>query len=227
VRAEAEAAAARTRWAPALDPGWLADAALPDVARAWSAARPWEHDPRAARALERAEARMHDLHPAAMSAYDRRRGAGSSRAEAMLATTGDFVLDPGGDRAAAGLSEEEAGALRQALADIARLSARSAEAGQGPLDPQAALGLRSELPAGMAGRIAQGLAEGAPAPAPPAPGTGKPTVASLGPGAVGWPASARAGVQAAALRAPGARRRPAGRRASSAKSDTRSAHRAR
>ena len=226
-QAEAEAAAARTRWAPALDPGWLADAALPDVARAWCAALPWEHDDtRAARALDAAEARMSELHPPAMSAYGRRRQAGSSRAEAMLDVTGEFVLDPGGDRAAGGLSAEEAGALRQALEDVARLSARAAEAGQGPLDPQAALGLRGGLPAGMAGRIEQGLADGAPAPSSPPTSTGKPTVASLGPGAIGWPASARAGVQAAALRSPGGRRHPAGRRAGSVKSNSRGARRA-
>ena len=96
-RDEADLAAARAAWAPVLDPGWRADAGLADVARAWGAAIPWEQaEAGAADALDAAEARLRELHPAAMRGFDRRRAAGTPRADAMLATVGDFVLDPAG-----------------------------------------------------------------------------------------------------------------------------------
>ena len=107
------------------------------------------------------------------------------------------------------------------LDTVARLAARSAEAGNGPLDPQVARSVAGGLPAGMAARIAQGLEAGvppspaaaAPRAAAPAPAPAPVTVSALGPGAHNWPSGVEAGVQATALaRAAGGRSRRAGKR---------------
>ena len=92
---EAGHAAAQALWAPALHPEWLADAGLPDTARAWSAAAVWEHaDPSAAAAADAAESRLRDLHPYAMRRYDELRGQGASRAAAMTDTVPLFAMHP-------------------------------------------------------------------------------------------------------------------------------------
>jgi hypothetical protein len=93
--AAADLEAARAAWAPALDRGWLADAGLVDVARAWRAAADWEHaDPAARAAADLAEERMRQIHPYAMARFDARRAAGQPRTEAMVATVPDFALHP-------------------------------------------------------------------------------------------------------------------------------------
>ena len=88
-------AAARANWAPALHPEWLADASLPEVARAWGAALPYENaDPGAAVALDACEMRLRDLHPYAMRSYDQIRKGGLSRADAMRTAAPEFLKHP-------------------------------------------------------------------------------------------------------------------------------------
>jgi hypothetical protein len=85
----AERDAARTGWAPALDPRWLRHATLVDTARVWGAAMPYAdrsvpwYEPTAATALRKSEERLRELHPHAMARYDRLRGDGLNPAEAM------------------------------------------------------------------------------------------------------------------------------------------------
>jgi hypothetical protein len=81
--------AGRAGWAPALDPAWLREATLLQVARAWSAAVPYSdravpwYEPAAATAMRKCEERLRDLHPYAMGRYDRLRADGLGPAEAM------------------------------------------------------------------------------------------------------------------------------------------------
>ena len=85
----AEQQAGRAGWAPALDPAWLREATLVQVARAWSKAVPYSdravpwYEPAAATALRKCEERLRDLHPYAMARYDRLRADGLGPAEAM------------------------------------------------------------------------------------------------------------------------------------------------
>ena len=85
----AEQQAGRAGWAPALDPAWLREATLVQVARAWSAAVPYSdrnvpwYEPAAATALRKCEERLRELHPYAMARYDRLRAEGLGPAEAM------------------------------------------------------------------------------------------------------------------------------------------------
>jgi hypothetical protein len=85
----AEQQAGRAGWAPALDPAWLREATLLQVARAWSAAVPYSdravpwYEPAAATAMRKCEERLRDLHPYAMGRYDRLRADGLGPAEAM------------------------------------------------------------------------------------------------------------------------------------------------
>jgi hypothetical protein len=76
--------AARARWAPALNPQWLAQADLVQAGHVWGAAATYaNHDPQAAAALRKAEERMRVLHPYAMARYDRLRYEGARPLEAM------------------------------------------------------------------------------------------------------------------------------------------------
>src|SRR6266516_203953 len=85
----AEQQAGRAGWAPALDPAWLREATLLQVAGAWSAAVPYSdrtvpwYEPAAATALRKCEERLRELHPYAMARYDRLRAEGLGPAEAM------------------------------------------------------------------------------------------------------------------------------------------------
>jgi len=87
IRAERDAA--RSGWAPALDPGWLRRADLFQAAQAWGAAMPYAdratpwYEPAAATAMRKCEERLRLLHPYAMARYDRLRGEGMGPAEAM------------------------------------------------------------------------------------------------------------------------------------------------
>ncbi|HEY1619266.1 MAG TPA: hypothetical protein VGG25_16720 [Streptosporangiaceae bacterium] len=98
VRAERQAA--RAAWMPALDPRWLAAAGLPDVAATWSAAVPYAdrnvpwYDTSAATAMRKAEERLRDLHPYAMTHYDRLRGTGLSPTDAMAQAAPLFARHP-------------------------------------------------------------------------------------------------------------------------------------
>lgn len=75
---------ARAGWAPALDRKWLAQADLLQTARTWSAAAAYaDADPSAASAASRCEERLRALHPYAMAWYDRLRGEGAGRFDAM------------------------------------------------------------------------------------------------------------------------------------------------
>jgi hypothetical protein len=90
----------RTRWEPALDPGWLRRARLIEAAEAWGAALPYTdravpwYDPVAATAITRCEERLRSLHPYAMARYDRLRSDGLGPAEAMQETAPLFARHP-------------------------------------------------------------------------------------------------------------------------------------
>jgi hypothetical protein len=87
IRAERDAA--RSGWAPALDPGWLRRADLFHTAQAWGVAMPYAdrampwYEPAAATAMRKCEERLRILHPHAMARYDRLRGDGMAPADAM------------------------------------------------------------------------------------------------------------------------------------------------
>lgn len=99
-RAEREAAKAafreaRSRWSPAHDRKWLRYARLLDVAQAWGAAVPYAADnAAAASAVRKCEDRLRDLHPHAMSHYDRLRDEGKDHLVAMQAAVPFFTRDP-------------------------------------------------------------------------------------------------------------------------------------
>ncbi len=96
----AEQQAGRVGWAPALDPAWLREATLFQVARAWSAAMPYSdravpwYEPAAATAMRKCEERLRDLHPYAMARYDRLRADGLGPAEAMQEAAPLFARPP-------------------------------------------------------------------------------------------------------------------------------------
>ena len=80
----ADQAAARARWAPGNDRDWLRNASLVDTATVWSAAVPHAgFDDSALSSAQNCERRLRDLHPYAMSRYDRLRADGLGPAEAM------------------------------------------------------------------------------------------------------------------------------------------------
>lgn len=88
-------AQARTRWAPACDARWLAQADLLQAAGTWGAAAPWAGtDPAAASAMRKSEERLRTLHPFAMARYDRLRGEGASPLDAMREAAPFFGLHP-------------------------------------------------------------------------------------------------------------------------------------
>jgi hypothetical protein len=86
---DAEHAAARARWAPGNDRVWLREAGLLEVVEVWAAAVPFADRSRelfeqsAASAVLNCENRIRDIHPYAMSRYDRLRADGMGPAEAM------------------------------------------------------------------------------------------------------------------------------------------------
>jgi hypothetical protein len=98
MRADREAA--RTGWAPALDPDWLRQADLVQTAAAWGAALPYAdrsvpwYEPAAATAMRKSEERLRDLHPLAMARYDRLRSDGMGPAEAMREAAPLFAGPP-------------------------------------------------------------------------------------------------------------------------------------
>jgi hypothetical protein len=80
----ADLAAARAWWAPGNDRDWLRNAGLVDTATVWSAAVPHAgFDDSALSSVQNCERRLRDLHPYAMSRYDRLRADGLGPAEAM------------------------------------------------------------------------------------------------------------------------------------------------
>lgn len=88
-------AAARARWAPALDARWQGQADLLQAGRVWGAAAAYAGtDPEAASALRRAEDRLRVLHPYAMARYDRLRDEGASPLEAMREAVHMFAGEP-------------------------------------------------------------------------------------------------------------------------------------
>jgi hypothetical protein len=81
---EAERNATRLRWAPGNDRDWLRTAGLVDTATVWSAAVPYAgSDDSALSSVQNCERRLRDLHPYAMSRYDRLRADGIGPVEAM------------------------------------------------------------------------------------------------------------------------------------------------
>ncbi|GAA2614204.1 hypothetical protein SMC26_24100 [Actinomadura fulvescens] len=87
---------ARAVWAPAHDRQWLRQADLSNVATAWCAAVPYarDGDAAAASAVRKCEKRLRDLHPHAMSHYDRQRANGLNPLEAMRHAVPFFDRDP-------------------------------------------------------------------------------------------------------------------------------------
>jgi hypothetical protein len=86
---------ARAGWAPSEDRRWIAGATLIETARAWSAAAAYASaDPAAEAALGRCEARLRDLHPYAMAAYDRLRREGAGAFDAMRDVAPLFARAP-------------------------------------------------------------------------------------------------------------------------------------
>ncbi|MDL4774269.1 hypothetical protein [Actinomadura xylanilytica] len=86
---------ARSHRAPAHDRRWLREANLPHVAQAWGAAVPYAADnASAASAVRKCEERLRDLHPHAMSHYDRFRDQGQTPLDAMGNAAPYFTRDP-------------------------------------------------------------------------------------------------------------------------------------
>jgi hypothetical protein len=92
--------AAQAGWAPVLDPGWLRQADLFQVTRAWGAAMPYAdravpwYEPAAATAMRKCEERLRVLHPHAMARYDRLRSDGMGPADAMREAAPLFAGPP-------------------------------------------------------------------------------------------------------------------------------------
>ncbi len=99
-QALAEKAAARLRWAPANDPAWMREAGLVDIARAWAAAVPYAdqtgewYEPAAESAVLGCENRLRQVHPYAMTRYDRLRAEGEAPFDAMRETAHLFGRPP-------------------------------------------------------------------------------------------------------------------------------------
>ena len=95
-----DSAAARTSWAPGLDPDWLRQASLFQAAQAWGAAMPYAdravpwYEPAAAAAMRRCEDRLRELHPHAMARYDRLRSEGAEPFDAMREAAALFGQAP-------------------------------------------------------------------------------------------------------------------------------------
>lgn len=125
-RQEREAAwrnQARSQWAPAHDPAWLASAGLVDTFRTWAAAAAWaDADPHAASALRKSEERLRRLHPHAMARYDRLRGDGAGPVDAMREAVPLFANEPSA-------RPHPAGRTRQAISPAADGTGPWAETG--------------------------------------------------------------------------------------------------
>jgi hypothetical protein len=92
---QAAFAEARLRWVRAHDRKWLQQAGLLHVAEAWGAAIPHAADSAsAAGAMRKCEKRLRDLHPHAMSHYDRARSDGMEPLDAMRKAAPFFTRDP-------------------------------------------------------------------------------------------------------------------------------------
>jgi hypothetical protein len=126
----AEQQAGRAGWAPALDPAWLREATLLQVARAWSAAVPYSdravpwYEPAAATAMRKCEEKLRDLHPYAMGRYDRLRADGLGPAEAMQEAAPLFARAP--------RARDSSSTPRQMLIAGDELGVNRAEAAAGP-----------------------------------------------------------------------------------------------
>jgi hypothetical protein len=240
---EADLAAARARWAPALHREWLADAGLRDVAGAWGAAAPWEHaDAGAQAALDTCEARLRELHPYAMRRFDELRGRAWARTDAMMEAAPAFALHPsprpapqdaydgryvtaaGPGNAGPGHApamplpvDPDAAVTGRILGIIARLNEQAAAARRGPLAPEVvdvALRTRTNAPDALISQIVDGLRNGGVSvPAPAAPARQR-SAAATGPGAANWPFTVHDSVAAAEIgHAVTGTYRPAGRAA--------------
>jgi hypothetical protein len=74
----------RRTWSRAEDPAWLRTATSSDISDSWRAAATWaDLSTDANSAAETIEARMRGLHPQVMDSYDRLRGQGATRIEAL------------------------------------------------------------------------------------------------------------------------------------------------
>ncbi|QFG22891.1 hypothetical protein [Actinomadura sp. WMMB 499] len=88
-------AEARSRWSLAHDRKWLHQANLIDVAEAWGAAVPYAaENASAASAVGKCEERLRELHPHAMSHYDRFRAENKDPLAAMREAAPYFDRDP-------------------------------------------------------------------------------------------------------------------------------------
>jgi hypothetical protein len=240
-RDEAALAAARTGWAPALHPEWLADATLRNVATAWGSAAPWEHaDSGAQAALEACETRLRELHPYAMRRFDELRGRGWARADAMMDAAQAFALHPsprpapqdandGRYLAAAAPSgggpvqapagpfpvDPDAAVTSRILRIVARLNEQATAAGRGPLDPEVvdiALRTGTNAPDALIRNVVDGLRAGTRVVPTVAAAAGPRSAASAGVNAATWPSNVYDGVAAATIgRSVTGQRRPAAR----------------
>lgn len=92
---QAAFAQARAQWVRAHDRNWLQQAGLLHVAEAWGAAVPYAADSSsAAAAIRKCEKRLRDLHPHAMTHYDRARADGMEPLDAMRKAAPFFTRDP-------------------------------------------------------------------------------------------------------------------------------------
>jgi len=123
---------ARAGWAPAHDARWLVQADLLQAVRVWSAAAAYAAaDPAAGSAARKCEERLRELHPYAMTWYDRLRGEGAGAFEAMRQAVPLFGRVPHarpGDRAAPRRALEADAAARDGDPDV---SVRQPDAGHG------------------------------------------------------------------------------------------------
>jgi hypothetical protein len=166
--------------AQVVDPDWLANAPLYDLAVAWRTARVREHQfPEARGAAEAVEERLREMYPRPMDLYDEAVRNGTSRAEAMrmaaaeMARTPVMRPHPGGTRAGALGPPDEAPvgdeAFAAAVADEQIRLATGVDAGEylaelrrlGPGGEAAAQALREALAARAGRENAQGRADAA------------------------------------------------------------------
>ncbi|WP_433234880.1 hypothetical protein [Actinomadura nitritigenes] len=92
---QAAFAEARSRWVRAHDRKWLQQAGLLHVAEAWGAAVPFAAESSsAAAAVRKCENRLRDLHPHAMTHYDRARSEGKEPLDAMRQAAPFFTRNP-------------------------------------------------------------------------------------------------------------------------------------
>jgi hypothetical protein len=126
---------ARAGWAQSQDRQLMAAAGLIETARAWSAAAAYASaDPAAAAAMDSCEARLRELHPYAMTAYDRMRGEGAGQFEAMRDALPLFARAP---HARPGGPSRQRPVLAAATTPQADSSGRQEPEGSG--QPQAAV----------------------------------------------------------------------------------------